>query len=732
MFSQQCTRFLPARLRANRYRGRWLVRPHLEALEDRTLPSGFFPGSINIQDGWSGGTMPISTTVDQTVDQSGMHAFQGIGAWRISNSTVNGDHNGAFQGWPFSPGLPVVAGRPSSGAGADQFNATFFFKSANTVADGSNIEVDLGSSAGDDRNNFLAITNRADAAGGLQLRADEPDGTTGNFKPTQTIASNLSRTTYHRVDVVAKFFNGNDSDTFQVTLDGTVLTNPLTGGTTFGTFEGFFQANNQPYVLTNRLFWRSGAKPSAFGAFTDTAAQGFYFDNVSYQVSMQSNLNVALASYAATLEPIAFTPSTLFPAQVGVNYTQAFSGSSGQAPYTYTLTAGALPPGLSLSPQGVLSGTPTAGGSFTFTVMATDSTSPTALTDSLSYTLVVNPAPATANPARFPLSFGAGAGGLGAIVNLQANGQVLDNPVPIPGFTGPITRAVGNFDGSVDTLWAVAGGGGPRVRIVSPVNGVIADFFAFSPGFNGGVSVAVADVNGDGKPDLIVGAGPGGGPRVIVIDGTKLTQIQANGQIADSALLASFFAYTPAFAGGVNVAAADVNGDGHADVVTGAGPGAGPHVEVINGTKLNQVQANGQIANAALLASFFAFDPSFTGGVNVAAGDFNGDGTPDVIVGEATGGSLVRVLNGTKLNQAQANGEIASSASLGDFQAYAAAFTGGVRVDAVDVNGDGKLDIVTGAGPGGGPAVKVFRATDLALLDSFFASDPTFTGGVFV
>jgi hypothetical protein len=340
--------------------------------------------------------------------------------------------------------------------------------------------------------------------------------------------------------------------------------------------------------------------------------------------------------------------------------------------------------------------------------------------------------PATANPTRFPLGFGNGANGVQAVVNLQANGQVVANPSPIPGFTGPITRAVGNFDGFMDTAWAVAGGGGPRIRIVSPVNGVIADFFAFAPGFNGGVSVAAADVNSDGVQDLIVGAGAGGGPEVEVIDGTKLNQIQANGQIANSALLAAFFAYNPAFTGGVTVAAADFNGNGHADIVTGAGPGGGPHVKVIDGTKLGQVQANGLISDAAQLASFFAFDPNFTGGVNVAAGDFNGDGTPDVIVGEATGGSLVRVLNGTTLNQAQANGEIAGSASFIDFFAYASNFPGGVRVDAVDVNGDGKLDIVTGAGPGGGPAVEVFRATDLALLDSFFASDPMFSGGVFV
>ena len=67
--------------------------------------------------------------------------------------------------------------------------------------------------------------------------------------------------------------------------------------------------------------------------------------------------------------------------------------------------------------------------------------------------------------------------------------------------------------------------------------------------------------------------------------------------------LASFFAYDPAFGGGVSVAAGDVNGDGRADIVTGAGPGGGPHVRVFAASDL------------AELASFFAFDPAFSGGV---------------------------------------------------------------------------------------------------------------------
>src|SRR5262249_62175089 len=101
----------------------------------------------------------------------------------------------------------------------------------------------------------------------------------------------------------------------------------------------------------------------------------------------------------------------------------------------------------------------------------------------------------------------------------------------------------------------------------------------------GGVCVAAADVNGDGHVDVVTGAGPGAGPHVKVIDGRKLGQVQADGQIAPSALLASFFAFAPGFSGGVTVAAGDLNHDGHADLVVRAGPGAGPHVQDTDGTR---------------------------------------------------------------------------------------------------------------------------------------------------
>ena len=78
------------------------------------------------------------------------------------------------------------------------------------------------------------------------------------------------------------------------------------------------------------------------------------------------------------------------------------------------------------------------------------------------------------------------------------------------------------------------------------------------------------DVDGDGLAEVITGAGPAGGPHVRVFS-------LRGGGVTE---LASFYAYDPAFTGGVHVAAADLTGDGVAEIITGAGPGGGPHVRV--------------------------------------------------------------------------------------------------------------------------------------------------------
>jgi hypothetical protein len=242
--------------------------------------------------------------------------------------------------------------------------------------------------------------------------------------------------------------------------------------------------------------------------------------------------------------------------------------------------------------------------------------------------------------------------------------------------TAPLVSRFNMVNVTTPHLFAVGSGpGASPVVTVYNANGTVAGtIMAFAPGFLGGVRVATADVNHDGIDDIIVAAGPGGGPHVRVFDGATGVMIQ------------EFMAYGASFTGGVFVAAADVNHDGFADIITGAGAGGGPHVKVFDGK------------TGALLASFMAYNPGFTGGVTVAGGDVNGDGFADVVTGAgAGGGPNVRVFDGAN-----------TSFLLRDFMAYSPGFGGGVNVAAGDVNGDGKADIITGAGSGRQPARRGF------------------------
>jgi uncharacterized repeat protein (TIGR01451 family) len=248
----------------------------------------------------------------------------------------------------------------------------------------------------------------------------------------------------------------------------------------------------------------------------------------------------------------------------------------------------------------------------------------------------------------------------------------------------------------VPGLIAVGAGAGdrPLVRVFDQATGAERfRFHAYDPAFLGGVAVAVGDVNGDGVADVVTAAGPGGAPHVEVFNGRT------------GALLFSFFAYDPAFRGGVTVASGDVNGDGFADIITGAGAGGLPHVMVFDGR------------TGAALASFLAYAAAFRGGITVAAGDVNGDGRGDIITGSGPG-AVPHVMAF----------DLGTGAALVSFHAYGAAFLGGVFVGATGPAG-GRADIVTGPGPGAGAHVKRFDGRTGAELASFMAADLSGTGG---
>ena len=107
--------------------------------------------------------------------------------------------------------------------------------------------------------------------------------------------------------------------------------------------------------------------------------------NYSFTVSVtDSALPANVASQAFTSKVLIFLSdsapptinTTLPPATAGITYSNTIQTTGGTAPLTWSITSGALPPGLSLSPLGVVSGTPTTAGNYSFTVQVADSASP--------------------------------------------------------------------------------------------------------------------------------------------------------------------------------------------------------------------------------------------------------------------------------------------------------------------------------------------------------------------
>jgi hypothetical protein len=126
--------------------------------------------------------------------------------------------------------------------------------------------------------------------------------------------------------------------------------------------------------------------------------------NYSFTVTAVDSAGPPVAgarAYVLSISPaiLTITPSTLYPAQRGIYYEDFLDASGGTAPYTFAVTSGAPPAGVTVDTDGYLSGIPAAAGSYTFTVRVTDLHSSTGFR---TYTLDVNLETLNVNPPTIP------------------------------------------------------------------------------------------------------------------------------------------------------------------------------------------------------------------------------------------------------------------------------------------------------------------------------------------
>ncbi|MFH0853240.1 MAG: FG-GAP-like repeat-containing protein [bacterium] len=273
----------------------------------------------------------------------------------------------------------------------------------------------------------------------------------------------------------------------------------------------------------------------------------------------------------------------------------------------------------------------------------------------------------------------------------------------------------------------------PHLRVMNKDGEVQNQFYAYSPQFTNGVNFTRGDVNGDGEKEIITGTNGRSAPHIRVLkeDGTVVSQ---------------FYAYPAQWRIGVQVAVGDINADGTDEIIVLPAVKSAAHVRVFDFQgnlqgqfyvfpahwrlllNIDSGDLNGDLRDdiivattegytphvrifsgqGQLISQFFAYALNYRGGVEIAVGDTNGDNIDEIVTGAGQGyHPHVRIL--TK------DGDV-----VGQFYAYALSYQGGVTLSTADVDGDGKDEVVVGTRPGASAHVRIFKNTG-DLVSQFFA-----------
>ncbi len=214
-------------------------------------------------------------------------------------------------------------------------------------------------------------------------------------------------------------------------------------------------------------------------------------------------------------------------------------------------------------------------------------------------------------------------------------------------------------------------------------------FFTYDKNYSGNSKIIKQDINRDGKIEILVAGN------------NSVTLYDTNGLVINT-----IKPFGDKFQGGISIAVANLEGSGQYSILVSPERGGSNLIKIYN----NQLFDTGK--------QFSAYRASATNlGVQVAAGDVDGDGRDEIITGAGFGG-------GPHVKIFDQEGNLKK-----EFFAYGFNFRGGVNVAAGDVDGDGRDEIITGAGITGGPHIKIFNSAN-QIINQWFAYDSTKRFGV--
>ena len=172
-----------------------------------------------------------------------------------------------------------------------------------------------------------------------------------------------------------------------------ITTNSLPNGTTTVAYSGTLTSSGGNPPVTWSLAAGSSLPPGltllSTGVISGTpSAAGTYSFTVQATDATPATVSSTLSIKVVALQPLAISTTSVPAGNLATAYSMTFVATGGATPYTWSLTSGALPQGLTLSSSGVLSGTPLVPGSYTFMVQVADSQAKPA-TASGSFTLAV-------------------------------------------------------------------------------------------------------------------------------------------------------------------------------------------------------------------------------------------------------------------------------------------------------------------------------------------------------